>query len=110
MTPGTHNLVIYRGAQFALRLTFTDTDTEAALDLTGLSPFIAQIRQRAKAPLILELTVTDTDLANGVIEISATAAQTAPVQPGDYEWGLRDAQDNPYLEGKVTFKRFIPQP
>lgn len=109
MTPGTRNITIYRGAAFHELLSFQQPDG-TAVDLTGLSPFVAEIRKSSRAPLILALTVTDTDLENGKITLSATSSETDDLELDDYAWGLIDNADNLYVFGSVTVTPMIPEP
>lgn len=102
MKPGKHNIEIQQGCAFTLPMTFTSSVTGAAIDLTGRSPFVAQVRDDRNSPLLLDLTVTDTDLANGVITLSATAADTAYLPIRDTRWDIIDATDLMWVRGTAT--------
>ena len=107
MTPGTHNITIYRGAAFRQTFTLTDQDG-VALDLSGLGPFVAQVREKQGDPILVGFAVDDTDAATGVLVVSATGTQTEDLALLSREWGLMDAEKNLYVVGSVTVKPKIP--
>ena len=102
MKPGSHNIEIQQGCSFLLPMTFTSSVTGAAIDLTGRSPFVAQVRDDKNSPLLLDLTVTDTDLDGGVITLSATAADTAYLPLRDTRWDIIDATDQMWVRGVAS--------
>ena len=109
MLPGTHNITIYRGASYGETLDFIQPDG-SPVDLTGLSPFLAEIRVGSRQPLVLALTVTDVDLENGKIRLSAEYTDTEALALETYRWGLLDNQKNLFVLGAVTIEPMIPNP
>lgn len=106
MKTGTYDIEIRRGAAFSLPLTFTDSGG-TPIDLTG-KIFKAQIRDEPDGPLILDLTVTGTDLDAGKITISATSTNTANLPTGrDSRWDLLDDDGVLWLEGTAHLKTKI---
>lgn len=107
-------ITIYRGASFSYLLEFLDADG-VAIDLTGLSPFHAQVRDEEGAPLLLEMTVANTDLSAGKLTISAAAADTAAIPIRDSQWDLIDTNDRvwvPPSTAHLCTKRtlYVPTP
>lgn len=110
MEPGLHNIVIRRGGAFSQQLTFLQKGTTTPVDLTGLNPFKATVRSKSRGPLLLELTVANTDLDAGKITISATAAQTANLRiMSNARWDLIDDVGNHYVEGLCSIKEVITE-
>jgi len=110
VTPANHNITIYRGCRFAETYTFYQTGTGDAVDLTGLSPFTAEVRRASGKPLILAFTVTDTDLDAGQITPSAEVEDTTGLPLGEFKWGIRDVDGNLYIKGTATIAGAIPEP
>ena len=117
MTPATTPLTFHRGAKWSQTITFYQSGTETPVNLTGLGPFVMEIRKKKGGPLLLSFTYTATDLANGQINFTVTAAQTATLpQPTDFDrpvvayYGIRDAQNNPYASAIAYIKDFVPNP
>jgi hypothetical protein len=110
MTPGTHNIVIRRGGAFNQQLTFLQKGTTTPVDLTGLSPFTATVRSKSRGPLLVEITVADTDLDSGVLTLSIPAADTANLRlTPNARWDLMDANGNHYVEGVCAIKDAITE-
>jgi hypothetical protein len=110
MTPGTLDIVIRRGGAFSQQLTFLQKGTTTPVDLTGLSPFTAKVRSKSRGPLLIELTVTDTDLDAGKITISAAASATVNLRlTPNARWDLMDATGNHYVEGVCAIKEAITE-
>ena len=108
MTPGKFDeqVFISRGTKFEHTLTFLDEASGSAVDLTGLSPFSCTISNPKTKVLLLTLTVTNTDLANGQITITASEAQTANLSIQPVLFGVRDNEGNPYILDTLQVKFF----
>jgi hypothetical protein len=109
MTAGKHNIEIPRGGKFSEQLSFVATGTSTPINLTGLSPFVAHVRERSRGPLILALTVTDTNLSGGVLTITADAADTEDLRLCNAYWDLLDADGNRYVKGRADIVPIISQ-
>ena len=110
MTPGTLDIVIRRGGAFNQQLTFLQKRTTTPVDLTGLSPFTATVRSKSRGPLLVEITVADTDLDSGVLTLSISAANTANLRlTPNARWDLIDAVGNHYVEGVCAIKDAITE-
>lgn len=117
MTPATTTLKIFRGAKWDHEIHFLQTGTDTPVNLTGLAPFVMEIRRKQGSALLLSLTYTAVSLANGQIRFTATAAQTlslpepvSPQQPLFARYGIRDSQNNPYAEAIMEIHPFTPAP
>lgn len=112
MTPGTlsTSLVINRGAKLQTRLVFMqETDgVETPIDLTGLGPFRCEFRERPTMPLLFSATVAETDLPNGILDISALPDDTINLPIKKIHWGLIDAEENLLLEDVAVVKPMTP--
>lgn len=104
--PVDNKLVIYRDTADSYELTFTDENGDP-LDLTGKT-FVSQVRARPGGPLLLDMTVTNTDLANGRITLSWAASDTDTVRPQQARWGLLDSDDRLWIDDTCTIKGKIP--
>jgi hypothetical protein len=105
--PINNKLTIYRGTAGSFLLSFIDA-SGAAMDLTGKT-FIAQARARSGGPLLLDMTVTGTNLAGGQITLSWTAADTAALRPARVQWGLLDSDDIYWIDDVCIIKGKIPE-
>lgn len=101
MSPLSLPLKVYRGSPIAEAVTFTQPD-KTPVDLTGLTPFKAEIRKTPGATLALELTVTCATPSEGRVEITATTAQTLTLAVGGYAWDMLDATGVKWLAGAVS--------
>jgi hypothetical protein len=110
MTPGDPELPIYRGAQWAFAFLFVVVATEDPLDLTGLGPFVCEIKDPRADRLLATATITSDYDATGTMTIVLTPDQTRALPVGPVRIGLRDAQGNPYLEWFPEVKWFTPNP
>lgn len=108
MTPGELNIPIYRGAKWQFAFQFMITDTETPMDLTGLGPFVCEIRDPRGDRLLATPTVTSDYDDNGTITITISSAQSIVLPLGKVRMGVRDALDNSYLEGMPEVKWFTP--
>jgi hypothetical protein len=113
MTPHiltANELPIYQGAKWEHTVALTDASTGAALNLTGFTPFVCEIRRESDDRLLASPTCTVATPANGLIVLLLTAAQTAALPLGTVRMGLRDNLNNPYIEGQNSVNRFTPLP
>ena len=108
MTPGYLKLTIFRGSPLAEVLTF-QTAAGAAIDLSGLSPWKAQVRRKpGSSPVLLEITVDATDAASGKLTLAATSAATQPIlitDDGDQPaaaWDLLDQFGTKWVMGPAS--------
>ena len=97
MTPATTPLPVYKGARFEHELAFFQGDTDTPLNLTGLGDFVATFSHPARDEVLVTLTVTGPYDANGIITITATAAQTDTLKLGSVRLAIKDANDDPYV-------------
>lgn len=107
MLAGKYDLTIYKGGASDIPLTFVDSNGDP-LDLTGLSPFVAKVRDSDTAPTLLTFTVVDTDLQAGQINLTTTAADTASLPIRDSLWGIADANDVVWVQGVCRIAMKIP--
>lgn len=110
MTPGVLNIPISRRGKWSHAFALVVTATDTPVDLTGLGPFVCEVRSLRKDSLLATATVTSAYDATGVITITLTAAQTATLPLGKVRMGVRDSQDNPYMEGTPEVVWFTPTP
>lgn len=114
MTPGTYNITIYRGMKFSDTLEFVSDDgLDTPLDLTGLGPFVGEVRARSRGPLIFTIDIDETELAAGKLTISIDPAVTDAVElklPYTAKLGIRDAEGNYYAIGDAQIEGAIPTP
>lgn len=110
MTPGTLNLTIKRRAKTSMRLTLVEPDTLDPINLTGLSPFRAQVRRKPGSPLLFSFTVADTDLANGILDVSVDLTENTDLRDQRARWDLMDATGEIYVEGVVIIEGAITEP
>ncbi len=109
MKAAYYEIILNRAGAYGETLTFVQTGTSDPIDLTGLAPFKAEVRDRSSGPLLLALTVTGTDLENGQISISASAEDTANLTPHVSKWGLIDSEGTLYLYGAANILPMIPE-
>jgi hypothetical protein len=111
MTPGTLSIPIYRGAKWEHTLLLKDSSTGLPLDLTGLGPFVFQIKPlQGNYETVPVVTVTSSYDATGLITISLTAAETLLITPMNIRAGMRDNFNNPYIECVLPVFDFTPDP
>lgn len=101
---------MYRGAKFSMRFSCFAADKVTPLNLTGLGPFVMEVRRRSRAPLLLSLTFTATNLAQGKFQFVAESGQTDTLPIGQARYGIRDALDNLYAEGIMDISAATPEP
>jgi len=112
MTPGTTSLPFYRGAKWSHIFTFTQTAGGAAVNLTGLGPFVCKVERADNGSSLGTATITSAYNSTGImtIEFPASVTRTFPVGSGIVRLGLRDALNNPYLVGVLDVFKFAPDP
>ena len=77
--PGKYPITLYRGDSRTWSLLFTEDDGTTPVDMSGKT-WAAQVRSSADAtPVLLTLTVDDTDAATGVIVVNLPASQWTDV-------------------------------
>lgn len=110
MTPGDLDLPIYRGAKWSFAFLFVVVDTDTPLDLTGLGPFVCQIKDPRADRLLATATVESDYDDSGLVTITLTPTQTRALSVGKVRMGLRDNEGNPYMESMIEVKWFSPNP
>jgi hypothetical protein len=108
MTPGELKIPISKGAKwsFAFRLVVKGTNTP--IDLTGLGPFICEVKAFNADRLLATPTIESDYGPTGVITITMEAAVTATLPLGKVRMGVKDTEDNPYMEGNPEVVWFTP--
>jgi hypothetical protein len=111
MTPGKFTVPIYRGAKWSHTLTMKQKGTVTPVDLTGLGDFVMQFKGSAGNVLASATILSDYD-ATGTMTVTLTAAQTLafPIGEAAVTVGLRDAENNPYIEATIPVRKFTPDP
>ena len=111
MTPGTLNIPIYKGARWAHTLTFLQSGTQTPVSISGLEPFVMTFKNEA-GYLLANALVTVMDAPNGVLSVVLTAAQTDtfPLGAGKASVGLRNNNNDPYLQATLDVLPFTPDP
>jgi hypothetical protein len=102
--PGTYNMTIQRRSDHNIQLVFKDSNNDA-INLTGYS-VIAQCWDEGRNIKYADFTITYTNRANGIVNISLTDTQTATFVISTLYYdvllvntsGLREY----YLEGVIT--------
>ncbi len=101
--PGKKNFTVQRRADFPLRLTFKDS-TGSAINLTGYT-VAAQVYDDSRSTKYADFTVTYTNRAGGIVDISLSDTDTANFTPEilKYDVLLTDGSGNKeyYLEGTL---------
>ena len=102
-TPGTLNFTHPQGS--TLTKDFTITDSGGSAVNISSKTYAGQIRRRAEAPKLVDFTTSVTDGANGVFQISLTAAQTAALPAEDLLYDIEQttgATVERIIEGVIT--------
>jgi hypothetical protein len=101
--PGKKNFTVQRRADFPLRLSFKDS-TGSAINLTGFT-VAAQVYDDSRTTKYADFTVTYTNRAGGIVDISLSDTDTANFTPEilKYDVLLTDGSGNKeyYLEGTL---------
>lgn len=108
MTPGDLSIPIYRGARWSFAFALVVVATDDPLDLTGLGPFVCEIKDPRANRLLATPTVTSDYDDTGIITITITPEQTLALPLGNVRMGVRDAEGNSYLEGSPLVDWFTP--
>lgn len=108
MTPGDLNIPIFRGARWAFTFRLVVKGTGDPLDLTGLGPFVCEIKSPKANRLLVTPTITSDYDDTGTITITITPEQTLTLPLGPVRMGVRDAEGNPYMEGRPEVEWFTP--
>lgn len=104
-------LAIYQGAEWSHTLTFTQTSGGAPVDLSGRTfSLIARKNDAAKTLLFAGTAALLSDGLDGKVTIRFTGSQTDTLALGQASIGLRDDQNQAYLQGLVPVKYFAPDP
>ncbi len=107
---GIIDIVIYPGARFTQRLEWFDEVTGEPYVLTGMGPWLAEVTDTARGTLIVAIDVDDAEAAEGVLNISIEAEDTAPLAvPAVRRWGLMNASGEYVLDGKATIRKKAPR-
>lgn len=111
MTPATRNFDIYKGAKWGHTFTFLQSGTTDPFDLTGRGPFVFTVKKPNTDQTIFEATVTSDYDDTGAMSVEISSDQSDRLAIGSQvRYGLRDAQDNPYMVGVLNVKYFAPEP
>ena len=101
--PGKKNFTVQRRADFPLRLSFKDS-TGSAINLTGFT-VAAQVYDDSRTTKYADFTVTYTNRAGGIVDISLSDTDTAnfDLENLKYDVLLTDGSGNKeyYLEGTL---------
>ena len=108
MTPGVLTVPISKGAKYNFTFNLVEPTTRDPIDLTGLGPFVCEVKSFAGNRLLVTATVTSAYDATGQITITMNAAQTATLPLGQVRMGVRDDDDEPYMEGTPEVVWFTP--
>ena len=81
------NLSIQQGVNFEQAFTLADTNSDAALDLTGYG-HSAQLRKHFLATTSTPFFTTSTTLTDGIITVSMGSSLTSTLKPGRYVYDL----------------------
>jgi len=81
------NLSIQVGVNFEQAFTLADTNSDAALDLTGYG-HSAQLRKHFLATTSTPFFTTSTTMTDGVITVSMASSITSTLKPGRYVYDL----------------------
>lgn len=109
MPSSQQNATVYVGTDWLFEVTVTDVDNGGAKDLTGASvEWVMQPNAASTSPTIKIDSVTVTDAANGVLEVSVGNADTTAdkVMVGNYDhWVIvtdGTGKREPVTIGRIT--------
>lgn len=98
-------LVIYRGSPVNLTLYLKNPDG-TSVDLTNLEPFTCNVARNAEGPSLIAPTVAvEGDPEDGVLLITATAAETADLQVCEPEWAVKDKTGYRWVGGTGKIRK-----
>ncbi len=106
MDPVTFNLSVSRGSPISEELIFVD-ENDDPIDMTGYEPFVWQVRRFSEGPLLLEVTVDDSNIDEGKIHGTATIAQTQALPTGTLLHDLLDVAGTKWFTGTFEVDRNI---
>lgn len=108
MSPGIHNITLYRGTRYAETLECIAESTGLAYDLSTSGPFVSEVREKEGSTVLVtitaEITATPTD---GKIDLSAEIPVDVPL--GDHKWGIIDAVNQLWIVGRATITTKVPE-
>ena len=102
--PVQYHPTFYIGSPITEEFNSVD-EADVAVDMSAYAPFTWQIRKTSSGPLLLELTLDETDLATGILLGSATVAQTSTMPHKMLYHDLLDASGQKWFVGIVSFKQ-----
>lgn len=108
MTPGELDIPIYKGSKWSFTFQFIQTANGNPVNLTGAGPFVCEVKKLREDQILATATVTSDYDATGTVTITLSTAQTGGLPIGKVRMGVRDANNNPYLEGTPEVKWFTP--
>lgn len=108
MDPYVFDFTCYRGSPISEQLNFVDDD-DVPVDMSAYDPFTWQVRRFSNGPLLLEMTLDESSLDDGVLVGSATVNQTLALPTGTLHHDLLDASGTKWFTGKFTVDRNISQ-
>ena len=106
--PALHALTIHPGAVFSRTLRATSGGT--ALDLTAYAPFTMEIRRTAGGELLATVAVDNDEVADGLLTLALTAAESALLEEGQANHDILDNTGNPWVYGPVKIRKTITEP
>lgn len=101
IAPGYYVLQVRIATPGDIPLEITDQNG-LPVDLTLLAPFKSEIRESPDAPVLMELTIVETDLSLGKINLTWTVADAAALTVMNARWDLLDAAANRWIEGPAV--------
>jgi hypothetical protein len=111
MTPANHNFDIFKGAKWGHTLTLKVSGTQTPVDLTGLGPFVLTVKHPTRDEVLFNATVTSDYDDTGILAVAISSTQSDTLTIGTKpRYGLRDAENNPYMTGLLNVKYFAPDP
>lgn len=104
--PGTHDITLYRGDTFAIQLAFTQGGIPLELPGTG---WLAQVRSpNGSGPVTGTLTVDASNAGDGIILVTATAAEVAVLRAGAWDLQCTVAPAvRTYIRGALKIERDV---
>ena len=105
MAAGTYNFTLEQGSTFSRQITVQENGT--ALNLTGYTARMQMRSTHDSSTIALTYTTTIASPAsNGIVNLSATATQSAAIEEGIYVYDLEIESSGGVvtrlMEGKVT--------
>ena len=110
MTPGKFIIPFFKGAKWEHTFRFLVTGTATPVNLTGLGPFVMEVKNLSDSTVLATATATSAYDATGEVVFSLIAAQTLTFPIGRVKVGIRDNLNNPYAQGRPDVLEFTPDP